>query len=202
VTTSTRPLSQKLADAVRQQALTAGAESQRLGMQTATVTAVNGDGTVNIGVIVARRMDTYNSPLVGDRVYLVEYAGGFAALGRVVPTTGDGWTALPLLGTWVANGGGSDPVPAVRITTDGELQLSGMVKGTAVAAGANANLGTVPAGLLPTWWITGVAGTSNAQGFARIRIDPSTGTVSLTNGSVALTTTSWVALDGIRGRAR
>jgi hypothetical protein len=110
------------------------------------------------------------------------------------------WQAITLVGSWVPNGGGSDPAPMARITADGTLELSGMIRGTAVAAGANANVGTLPAALFPATWIRGVGGTSVAQNYVRIDVSP-LGAISLTNGSQALATGNWVQLDGVRGRA-
>lgn len=198
---------QSMADAIAQLAVEQGAAAPAVrggDWRTATVDVVGSDGTVTTtDGIVARRLDTYPAPQVGDQIRVaVSSAGSWVADGRLVPTTGDGWTAIALAGTWAALGGGTDPPPVCRITTDGLLELSGMVRGTAVAIGANAVIGTVPAGLWPSMWVRGIAPTTTAQNYARIAIDPSNGTITLTNGSVAMTATTWVQLDPVRGRAR
>lgn len=77
----------QLADAMHQEAVRAGASSpkvRRADWQTAIVTAVNGNGTVNIGIIVARCLDSYPAPAVGDHIFLTNSgAGNWAAVGRV-----------------------------------------------------------------------------------------------------------------------
>lgn len=122
--------------------------------------------------------------------------------GTLVPKA-TAWSAIPLAGAWVANGPTPDGPPSARITHDGRLELAGMARGTAVGAGNNAVLGTLPAALIPSlsYWVRGVASTAIAQNYCRIAVDPTTGTITLTNGSVAMTTTTWVQLDGIIGRA-
>jgi hypothetical protein len=51
--------------------------------QTAIVTAVNADGTVNVGVTVARCLDSYPSPTVGDKIFLTNSGiGSWVAVGR------------------------------------------------------------------------------------------------------------------------
>lgn len=83
---SSQAVTQQLADALRKSAVQAGASSPDVrgaDWQTAVVTAVNGDGTVNIGVIVARCLDSYAVPAVGDLIYLTQSgAGNWVAVGR------------------------------------------------------------------------------------------------------------------------
>lgn len=72
--------------------------------QTATVTAVGTDGTVDIGSIRARRLDTYVNPAVGDQVILTQSGiGNWVALGRTAPTVDSEWTTY----TPTVAGGGS-----------------------------------------------------------------------------------------------
>ncbi|MGW4028260.1 hypothetical protein ACWEFL_02890 [Streptomyces sp. NPDC004838] len=198
-------LAADLADAAVRASTRAGAADPAVrgaDWQFATVDTVAADGTITTtDGIPVRRMDTYQHPQPGDEIRITQNAvGNWVTDGRVVPTSGDGWTALPLLGAWVPNGGGSDPAPACRYTPDGLLQLSGMIKGTAVAAGANANIATVPAP--PQKWIRGLAPTSVAQNWATVAINPVSGTISITNGPGPLLATSWIQLDPIHGRAR
>lgn len=86
-----------LADAIRDQAVRAGADTPLVrgaDWQTVTVTAVNSDGTVNVGVIVARRLDSYASPQVGDIIYLSSSgAGNWIALGRAAVAGSPGFIA-------------------------------------------------------------------------------------------------------------
>lgn len=75
-----------LADAFRHEVVRTGANASRVrraDWQTAVVTAVNGDGTVNVGVIVARCLDSYPAPTVGDQIFLTNSgAGNWVAVGR------------------------------------------------------------------------------------------------------------------------
>lgn len=112
------------------------------------------------------------------------------------------WLPITLSGAWIPNGGSTDSVPSARITHDGCLELAGMAKGVAINAGANASYGTLPASVASqlTLMVRGIVPISVAQGYARVTVDPSTGTVSLTNGAVTLGAASWVDLAGVRGR--
>lgn len=199
-------MAQSMADAIAELAVgqAAATPSVRRGdWRTAAIATVGTDGTVTTtDGIVARRLDTYPAPLVGDIVRIDQSgAGSWLAVGRTVPTAGDGWTVLTLSGAWVPNGGPTDAPPAARLTPDGELQLSGTIKGVAVGAGGNASVGLLPAGISTTYWVRGVSPTSIAQNYVRVDVNP-TGAITLANGSVALLATSWVVLDGARGRAR
>ncbi|WP_097982775.1 hypothetical protein [Streptomyces sp. f150] len=197
---------QGVADAIAQLAVeqTAATPAVRGGdWRMATVATVGTDGTVTTtDGIVARRLETYPAPLVGDVIRIDQSgAGSWLAVGRTVSTTGDGWTALTLSGAWVPNGGATDAPPSARVRPDGELQLSGMIKGVAVNAGGSASVGLLPAGVSTSYWVRGVSPTSIAQNYVRVDVNP-TGAITLVNGSVALLATSWVVLDGARGRAR
>jgi hypothetical protein len=51
--------------------------------QTGAVTAVNADGTVNVGTIRARRLESYLLPAVGDQIMLTRSGtGSWVAVGR------------------------------------------------------------------------------------------------------------------------
>lgn len=86
MTGSEQALRIQLADAMHQEAVRgAGADSKVRGAdwQTAIVTAVGSDGTVTCGTIVARRLDSYQSPAVGDQIFLTNSgSGNWAAVGR------------------------------------------------------------------------------------------------------------------------
>lgn len=61
--------------------------------QTAVVTAVGTDGTVDIGSVRARRMETYVNPLVGDQIIITQSgAGNWVAWGRTAPAVDNEWT--------------------------------------------------------------------------------------------------------------
>ncbi|MFB8101355.1 hypothetical protein ACFC3O_00710 [Streptomyces sp. NPDC056007] len=129
--------------------------------------------------------------------------------GRLDGTTADlvpkatAWSPITLSGAWVPNGATGDSAPSARITHDGTLELSGMARGVAIGAGSNAAFGTLPASLIPlvSYWVRGVAATSVSQDYVRVAVDPSSGSIALVNGSVAIGTGAWIQLDGVRGRA-
>ncbi|MBI0293283.1 hypothetical protein JBE04_01910 [Streptomyces sp. PRKS01-29] len=79
-----------LADAIRLQAVTAGAAEPAVrgaDWQTATVAAV-GAGTVDCGVVTARCLDSYQDRAVGDRVVIAQSGNGnWICLGRTAGTT-------------------------------------------------------------------------------------------------------------------
>lgn len=64
-------------------------EVRRADVQTGTVTAVGATtGTVDVGSIRARRLETYTNPAVGDQVLLVQSGtGNWWAAGRTVGST-------------------------------------------------------------------------------------------------------------------
>ncbi|EFL01578.1 conserved hypothetical protein, partial [Streptomyces sp. SPB78] len=129
---------------------------------------------------------------------------GSTADASVSTTNPYAWQTITLSGTWAHTGSPLDPLPMARWTPDGSLELSGVVKGTAVAAGASSPLGTLPATLLPATWVRGLGATSaGAPGPFTVAVSPSTGAMTLYNsGSTAGTVSHWYQLDGIRGRAR
>jgi hypothetical protein len=77
---------------------------RRADWQTAVVTAVGTDGTVDIGSVRARRLKRYNNPTVGDQVMVTQNgAGNWVAVGRLAPAVDDDWTSY----TPTVTGGGS-----------------------------------------------------------------------------------------------
>lgn len=97
---SSQAVHQHLADALRQSAVDAGANSPAVrgsDWRTATVTAVNGDGTVVADGITVRRMESYPSPVVGDVIAVTQASNGnWLAWGR---TAGTGITQAEQTGT-------------------------------------------------------------------------------------------------------
>jgi hypothetical protein len=170
-----------------------------------TVDTVNADGTVDVqahdGLYPSVRCMSPYSPRDGDTVIVHRDARGNRITYGPAAAVGDGWLPVTLSGTWVHNGGGTDPVPAARVRADGTFQLSGQIKGTAVAAGATVAVGTVPAAALPMFWCRGAVVTSLAQGTAVITVNPGTGAISLVNGAIAATATTWFQID-VTGRGR
>lgn len=182
-----------LASAIRSAAVQAGTETPAVrgaDWQTATVTAIGADGTVTAGGIIARRLDTYVTPVIGDLVLLTNSgSGNWAALARMAPATTAGtWQTLSLAAGWTAWG---SPyfAPAYRINGDGTASLSGLAKPPAATSGST-SLGTLPAAASPTTRCRFV--TEVATGVFGALDIYSTGNIQITNYAG---TAGWTALD-------
>lgn len=192
ITSSASPAD--LADAIRHQAIQAGADTPQVrgaDWRLGTVTAVGTDGTVTCdSAVVARRMDCYLSPTVGDQIIITQSGqGNWIALGRTAPlTTAGTWQTFSLNTGWTAFSS-TYYTPAYRINGDGTAALSGLARAPASTTGT-ATVGTLPAGATPAKrarHITEVA--SGVFGVLDINAD---GTVQITDYSG---TAGWAALD-------
>ncbi|MGW7350937.1 hypothetical protein [Streptomyces sp. NPDC054784] len=68
-----------------------------------TVTAVGASGTVDVGDIRARVLDSYLNPTVGDQIVIAQNSmRNWIAAGRTASTTVNGWTTYTP--TWTASG--------------------------------------------------------------------------------------------------
>lgn len=143
-----------LADAMRQQALQAGASSPDVrgsDWRQAIVSTVGNDGTVTTSDgIIARRMATYVTPTAGETIVVsISSSGNWLAHGRIAPVTTAGtWQPLTLSGGWTTFG---SPywTPSYRLNGDGTVSLSGLAKAPASAATPQ-TLCTLPAAITPT----------------------------------------------------
>lgn len=186
-----------MADAIRAASLEAGAgapEVRGAEWSTATVTAL-GAGTVTCGVIVARRLDSYHSPTVGDRVYVAQSGmGNWIALGRAA-TTGDTWTNLTLAAGYINPGHGHT---ASWLREGRRIWLRGRIGRTGGATiPNNATIATMPAAILPAGGVdVGWAVARDATTYpASVRIDITTAGILRTYETDSLPT--WIGLDGI-----
>jgi len=160
--------------------------------QTAVVTAVNGDGTVNVGAIRARCLDSYVAPSVGDQIVISQSGiGNWIAHGRLSTTT-RGWTPFTLSSGWTALSGYY--TPAYRIWGDGTASLCGLAQMSGSLA-TDTVVATLPAEARPAskvryavQVITGI--------FAVMTIFPN-GNVTLGDFSATLSTTGskWAEYD-------
>lgn len=113
--------------------------------RTATVTALGNDGTVQCGIIWARRLSTYISPAVGDLVVLTQSSSGnWLALGRTATTSSAAgeWQPIPLSGGWVPFSS-TYYTPSYRLNGDGTASLSGLADAPSGISGP-ATLATLP----------------------------------------------------------
>ncbi|MGW1828830.1 hypothetical protein ACWCO0_09690 [Streptomyces tubercidicus] len=196
-------MQKRLADAVSKSATTAVTQQSATWL-LATVTAVNTGGTVDITtatgpVSAVRRLRSYAAPIVGDVVRVDRKAdGNWLVTGALSAGISD-WQALTMSGSFTANGGTSDPPPMARLTTDGLLQLSGVVKGAATA-GTAIQFATLPAGVTTSYWVRGTVQTSSVGQLAGIDVSPSgvCRLLPVANHGAS----GWFQLDGVQGRYR
>ena len=96
-----------LADAIRKQAVQAGADSPEVrgaDWRMATVATVGGDGTITTtDGVIARRLETYTQPTVGDVVVITgSGAGSWVCWGRMGADAATGaW--VPYTPSWTAS---------------------------------------------------------------------------------------------------
>ncbi|MEU5976396.1 hypothetical protein [Streptomyces sp. NPDC047315] len=148
---SARAVTDRIAAAVRDQAIAASADSPRVrgaDWRTATVATVNTDGTiVTTDGITARRLLSYSFPRAGDQVVITQSsAGNWVALAETAATGAGQWIAFSLASGWAATVGYY--TPAYRINDDGTASLSGMASMTGALA-AGATVATLPAEARP-----------------------------------------------------
>jgi len=105
--TGSQSMAAALADAISQEAVRAGGASpavRRSDWRLAVVDTVGSDGTITtIDGIIARRMETYLDPTVGDLVAVtVSGSGSWLCWGRFGSGSGSAWTTYTP--TWTTTG--------------------------------------------------------------------------------------------------
>ncbi|MFE9886884.1 hypothetical protein [Streptomyces scopuliridis] len=117
--------------------------------RTAVVTAVNGDGTVNVGTIRARRLEAaYPSPAVGDQIAITQSGNkNWLAFGRTAggSASNGAWTALGF-GTGYSAAAGYQ-APQYRIVGDAVHLRGSFTKSSTLGYGDV--FATLPAGVRP-----------------------------------------------------
>jgi hypothetical protein len=100
-------------------------EVRRAEVQSGIVTAVNViSGTVDVGSIRARRLDTYQAPAVGDQVLLVQSgAGSWWAAGRTSSGADTAWTDVSLVSGFSHNGNSNGNVQYRVVVTAGTRMM-------------------------------------------------------------------------------
>jgi hypothetical protein len=156
VTDSSQSVHRNLAAAVRRQSVRAGQSTPAVrgsDWETAIVTAVNTDGTVDAGGIEdIRRAATYQAPAVGDWIKITQASdGNWLAEYRLVPTTGDAWISPSLTSPWINYPGGGNYQPArYKKLADGMVVVEGLIASNSVSVSGVSNIFTLPAGYRPT----------------------------------------------------
>lgn len=218
MTKSSHAANRELVASLKRQAARTGESTPAVrgaDWRTATVTAV-GAGTVTADGILARCMEWYSAPAVGDVVRIDQSSSGnWVAMGRLAATGGTVWTT-PTLGTGYTQG---------NTTTTGNLNGAIRyrkinIQGTWFMewdGGADRANGAQTANLLSTALattfrpvrkasmviarnataITGVAASSSV--FHSLKIDfNQDGTLTLIGATAGDVETNWLSLKGIR----
>ncbi|KWT61820.1 hypothetical protein ADL21_11075 [Streptomyces albus subsp. albus] len=195
-----------LADAVTDQAVRAAAASpaaRGAEVQSGLVTAVYADGTVEVGVIRARRLESYQAPAVGDKTLLIQSgSGNWWAAGRTSAGTDTAWTPVTLASGFTHNGNDQGSVRYRVLTVHGTpyahwrgglgltYPTSGAFLASALPEGARpATLRTVPAAC---------SAASSVQNAMKVDFlaDGTAQVVGFTTGGTAHP--PWVSLNGLQ----
>lgn len=209
-----------LARAITGAARTAGATTPavrgadwRLGI----VTAVNvSAGTVDIGQIRARRMESYQAPAVGDQIVITQNsAGNWLAWDRTSAGTDTSWIT-PTLGTGYTQGNSSTtgnnngPIRYRKFVDRGTtyMEWDGGANRSTGAQVTNILSAALPATYRPTCRasfviarnatnITGVSGSTSVVHSLKLDFNQD-GTIPLISAAAGNEETSWFSLKGIR----
>lgn len=180
--------SMSLADAIRSEANRAGASNPAVrggDWRLALVATVGSDGTITTDDgIVARRLESYRNPAVGDTIRIsVSSAGGWMADGRLGQGAG-GWVNISLASGWAANA--SYYTPQVKFLGGGDASLCGLAQMSGSLA-SGATVATLPAGTWPAKQVR--CPVQVAVGFFGVMTILTNGTIQLADFSGTLAAT-------------
>lgn len=184
--------------------------------RTGVVTAVGVTaGTVDVGDIRARRLESYQSPTVGDLVVITQSgSGNWVALGRTSTGADTAWTQ-PSLATGFAHDGNSNGNVQYRVVLIGGtrfMQLRGGV-GITYASNAIQNSGDILASALsasfrpPSTRSMAAACSVSSSSSQSVKVDARTdgqlrivGTTTSTSDtySTPIIRPPWVSLNGLQ----
>lgn len=181
----------------------------------ATVTAV-GTGTVTADGILARCMETYANPAIGDLIRIDQASNGnWIAMGRLASTNGVAWTT-PALGTGytqgntTTTGNNNGPIRYRRINVQGTWFMEWDGGANRASGAQTANI--LSAALATTFRpaarasfviarnatsITGVAASTSVVHSLKVDFEMD-GTVTLISAAAGDAETAWLSLKGIR----
>lgn len=160
---------------------------RRADVQSGTVTAVNATaGTVDVGSIRARRLESYQMPTVGDQVLLVQSgSGSWWAAGRTASS------AVPLgLPRFAYKASPTDRASTITLTDDPDLTMQ-LPPNSVNVVEFNLFVGGVTSGLMVTQWTTpaDATGLKGVQGPGSAATDTSADNISGRFGSHGFGTT-------------
>lgn len=194
---SSQASNRDLAWAIKQHAKRTGERSPSVrgsDWRLATVTAENGDGTVDAdGIEDIRCMESYTLPAVGDVIVITQSSSGnWLAWGRTVATDPD-WVPLTLAAGYQNPGHG---YTAAYLREGRRIWLRGRIGPTSGAIADGATILTLPAAIRPT--------STMAWGVARdASVVPATIRVEIVGSTGVLKTfqpnnlPTWISIDGI-----
>lgn len=207
----------KLADALQQQAVSAGATATSVrgaDWRLATVTAI-GAGTVTADSIVCRRQETYQLPSAGDLIVISQSSSGnWIASGRLATAADQAWTQ-PTLATGFTHDGNSNGNVMYRQLVIGGTRIMQWRGGLGITYSGNAiqNSGdslasALPAALRPASLrsLPAACSASNSSSLS-LKIDARTdgqlrvvGTTTSTTDAYAtpIIRPPWVSLNGLQ----
>lgn len=210
---------QQLAQSITAASRQAGQDDPRVrgaDVQSGIVTAVNVTaGTVDIGAIRARRLDTYQMPAVGDQVLLVQSGtGNWWAAGRVTSAADTAWATASLASGYAHNGNTNGDVQYRIVVIAGTrmMQWRGGVgitySGTTTPNGGSILTSALPAVFRPaaTRSVSAPCSIGSSSSLS-LKVDFAVGgTVQIVGTTTASTDTyatpiirpSWVSLNGIQ----
>ncbi|MFC9268903.1 hypothetical protein ACFTXJ_14170 [Streptomyces zhihengii] len=183
-----------LADAMRRETSRVGTSDPAVrggDWRLALVATVGTDGTVTTDDgIVARRLESYPSPAVGDTIRIsVSSAGSWTADGRLASGNG-GWVDLTLSAGWTANA--SYYTPAVKLLGGGFASLCGLSQNSGTVT-SGSTVATLPSG---TWPAKQVRCTAQAAvGFFGVLTITTSGAITIGDFSGTLTGNKYSQFD-------
>jgi len=175
---------------------------RRADISFVTVTAVNGDGTVSVGAIKARRLEqAYSLPAVGDRIAIVQAgSGNWYSLGRLAPASDTNtWVPLVLGAGFTVLSHGYAPA---YLREGKRITLRGRVGPTSGTIADGATIITLPADIRPAGGVTvgwasprnAPAGSNSQPNVCRVDIAAGTGVIRTFEAG---NPPSWISLDGV-----
>lgn len=215
---SPQSVERQLVAAHRRQAVRTGSTERSVrgaDWRLATVTAV-GTGTVTADGILARCMETYANPAIGDLIRIDQASNGnWIAMGRLASTNGVAWTT-PTLGTGytqgntTTTGNNNGAIRYRRINMQGTwfMEWDGGADRANGAQTANLLSAALAVGLRPVrkasfviarnaTSITGVAASTSVVHSLKLDFNQD-GTVTLISATAGDAETNWLSLKGIR----
>lgn len=175
----------------------------------ATVAVVNGDGTVDLlsadGSTVphVRCASSYSRPIVGDVVVAHRAGDGNRYVAGPLSTGATGWTTLPLVSGFTANGN-SNGTPTYRVVSRSGtpyLELAGGVGVTTDPGTGSPTFANLPAAVRPLTHQSVPVAKSLSAGIGTTKVDINAdGTCVLFGTGGASSTISWISLNGVSVR--